>query len=79
MMEHNVIGHRTGAAARQLSRGPKISHIGHTDFSECGATGIVELAQLTGPEQSPRRNSRRLCDIAEVPRAGEFFVAGLIA
>ena len=78
-MEHNVTGHRAGAAARQLSRGPEIGHIGHADFSERGAPGVVELAQFTGPEQSSARNTRRLGDIAKVPRAGEFFVADLIA
>ena len=79
MMEYNVIGHRAGAAARQLSRGAKIGHIGHADFSERGAPGVIELAQLTGTEQSSRRNTRRLGDIAEIPCSGKFFVAGLIA
>ena len=75
VVHHNTLGHRTRTAALELDLGSQISHIADPQIVHPFAAALIEMAELTGPEEPPGAHPGQLGDVTEVPCAGELCVA----
>jgi hypothetical protein len=71
-MHRDAVGHLAWATTFHLPRRAQVGHIADAESKDELAPLFGESAQLAGPEEAARQDTRLLSDITKVPSPRQF-------